>query len=110
MAQLASEHEAVIQENEMLKQELNAAREELQNLHRHQEESEVKLKTDVKVLVKEVKLLRNSQTELKQELSKVMKEKLEAEVLFLFREINVAFFVLYIQYQAAYIWVSSAHS
>ncbi|KAJ8452823.1 hypothetical protein Cgig2_014586 [Carnegiea gigantea] len=79
MAQLASEHENVIQENEMLKQELDAAREELQNLQKHQEESEVKLKTDIKVLVKEVKYLRNSQTELKQELSKVMKEKLDVE-------------------------------
>lgn len=79
MAQLASEHENVIQENEMLKQELDAAREGLQNLQKHQEESEVKLKTDIKVLVKEVKSLRNSQTELKQELSKVMKEKLDVE-------------------------------
>lgn len=79
MAELKSENEAVMQENEMLKKELNVAREELQNLQRHQEESEGKLKTDIKVLVKEVKSLRGSQSELKQELSKLMKQKLELE-------------------------------
>lgn len=71
---------SIIQENEMLLQELEVVREQLENLHKQHEESEVKSKTDVKLLVKEVKSLRGSQSELKQELSRLMKEKLEVEV------------------------------
>jgi predicted nucleic acid-binding Zn-ribbon protein len=64
----------------MLLHELDDAREQLENLQKHHEEFEVKSKADVKVLIKEVKSLRSSQLELKQELSQVMKEKLEVEV------------------------------
>lgn len=64
----------------MLLQELDVGREQLENLKKHHEEFEVKSKADVKLLVKEVKSLRSSQLELKQELSRLMKEKLEAEV------------------------------
>ena len=71
---------AVIQENKMLLQELDDAREQIENLQKHHEEFEVKSKADVKLLIKEVKSLRNSQLELKQDLSRVMKEKLEVEV------------------------------
>lgn len=71
---------SIIQENEMLLQELEVVREQLENLHKQHEESEVKSKTDVKLLVKEVKSLRSSQSEVKQELSRLMKEKLEVEV------------------------------
>ncbi|KAK9282341.1 hypothetical protein L1049_005257 [Liquidambar formosana] len=70
---------SIIQENEMLLRELDFAREQLENLQKHNEESELKTKTDVKLLVKEVKSLRSSQSELKQELSRLMKEKLEVE-------------------------------
>ncbi|KAM4100449.1 hypothetical protein ACJW30_05G069900 [Castanea mollissima] len=70
---------AVIQENKMLLQELDDAREQIENLQKHHEEFEVKSKADVKLLIKEVKSLRNSQLELKQDLSRVMKEKLEVE-------------------------------
>ncbi|GMN49985.1 hypothetical protein TIFTF001_019137 [Ficus carica] len=70
---------SVMHENKMLLQELDVAREQLDNLQKHHEEFELKSKTDVKVLVKEVKSLRNSQSELKQELSRLMKEKLEVE-------------------------------
>ncbi|GMY34065.1 PX domain-containing protein EREX [Fagus crenata] len=70
---------AIIQENKMLLHELDDAREQLENLQKHHEEFEVKSKADVKVLIKEVKSLRSSQLELKQELSQVMKEKLEVE-------------------------------
>ncbi|KAL0010702.1 hypothetical protein SO802_005810 [Lithocarpus litseifolius] len=70
---------AVIQENQMLLQELDDAREQIENLQKHHEEFEVKSKADVKLLIKEVKALRNSQLELKQDLSRVMKEKLEVE-------------------------------
>jgi hypothetical protein len=71
---------AIIQEKKMLLQELDFAREQLENLQRHHEEFEVKSKADVKLLVKEVKSLRSSQLDLKQELSQLMKEKLELEV------------------------------
>lgn len=72
---------SVIQENDMLLQELDASRLQLENLQKYHEEFEVKSKTDVKLLVKEVKFLRNSQSELKQELSRLLKEKLEVEVM-----------------------------
>ncbi|OMP01401.1 hypothetical protein COLO4_11913 [Corchorus olitorius] len=67
------------QESQKLLQEVDATREQLENLHKHHEELEMKSKADVKVLVKEVKSLRSSQSEFKQELSHVMKEKLELE-------------------------------
>ncbi|KAL9267960.1 PX domain-containing protein [Drosera capensis] len=78
-ARIESAKLSVIQENEMLLQELDDAREQLDNMQKHHEESDMKSKTDVKLLVKEVKSLRQSQTELKQELSRLMKEKLEAD-------------------------------
>lgn len=65
----------------MLLQELDASRLQLENLQKYHEEFEAKSKTDVKLLVKEVKFLRNSQSELKQELSRLLKEKLEVEVM-----------------------------
>lgn len=70
---------SLLQENNTLLQELNIVREQLGNLHKGHEELEVKSKADVKVLVKEVKSLRSSQSELKKELSSLMKEKLELE-------------------------------
>lgn len=72
---------SIIQENDMLLQELDASRLQLENLQKYHEEFEAKSKTDVKLLVKEVKFLRNSQSELKQELSRLLKEKLEVEVM-----------------------------
>ncbi|KAF2293173.1 hypothetical protein GH714_038748 [Hevea brasiliensis] len=47
---------SMIQENKMLLQQLNVAREELENLHKHHEELELKSKADVKLLVKETSL------------------------------------------------------
>ncbi|XP_038692344.1 PX domain-containing protein EREX-like isoform X2 [Tripterygium wilfordii] len=73
---------SIIQGNEMLLQELGVAREQLEKLHEVHEELEVKSKADLKVLVKEVKSLRISQSELKQELSRLMKEKLELEKIY----------------------------
>ncbi|KAF5739076.1 hypothetical protein HS088_TW12G00274 [Tripterygium wilfordii] len=70
---------SILQDNEMLLRELDVAREQLEKLHEVHEELEVKSKADLKVLVKEVKSLRISQSELKQELSHLMKEKLELE-------------------------------
>ncbi|KAI7984721.1 PX domain-containing protein EREX [Camellia lanceoleosa] len=70
---------SIIQENKTLRQELDNAREQIENLQKHNEDLELKSKADVKLLVKEVKSLRSSQSELKQELSRLMKEKLGVE-------------------------------
>ncbi|KAG8481975.1 hypothetical protein CXB51_026907 [Gossypium anomalum] len=74
----------LMKESKTLLQELDVAREQLADLQKHHEELEVKSKADVKLLVKEVKSLRSSQSELKQELSRVMKEKLELEINWLY--------------------------
>lgn len=71
---------SAIQEKELLMQELDFTREQLQNLQKHHEELEMKSKADVKVLVKEVKSLRSSHIDLKQELSQLLREKSEVEV------------------------------
>ena len=61
--------------------QLDSSKEQLENLSKRYEELEAKSKADIKVLVKEVKSLRSSQTELKHELGKSLKEKSEAEVI-----------------------------
>ncbi|KAF5726252.1 Phox domain-containing protein isoform 1 [Tripterygium wilfordii] len=71
--------DSTIDENLGLLDELNATKEQLQKLSKQYEELEAKSKADIKVLVREVKSLRCSQTELKQELSQSLKEKSEAE-------------------------------
>lgn len=71
----------VIQEREAVFHEFAMARDQLENLHKHHENYEAKSKSDVKLLVKEVKSLRNSQSELKQEMGRLMKENIEAEVI-----------------------------
>ncbi|XP_031480135.1 PX domain-containing protein EREL1 isoform X2 [Nymphaea colorata] len=70
---------AATSERELLQHELDSTREQLQNLQKAHEEQEMKMKADVKVLVKEVKSLRKSQTELKQELQQSLKAKSELE-------------------------------
>ncbi|KDP37061.1 hypothetical protein JCGZ_06117 [Jatropha curcas] len=70
---------SIVQENEMLLQQLDVSRQELENLHKHHEELELKSKADLRLLVKEVKSLRSSQSDMKQELSRLMKEKIEVE-------------------------------
>lgn len=67
-------------DNDRLREEMDVAKEQVENLLKHHEESEMKSKLDLKVLAKEVKSLRNSQSELKQELVRLAKEKVEAEV------------------------------
>ncbi|XP_058071337.1 PX domain-containing protein EREL2-like [Magnolia sinica] len=66
---------SVIHEKELLLQELDVAREQLKNLQKHQEELEMKSKVDIKFLVKEVKFLRKTQTELRQELNQSLNLK-----------------------------------
>ncbi|KAG8379810.1 hypothetical protein BUALT_Bualt07G0128200 [Buddleja alternifolia] len=70
---------SIIQENEALRQELDSAREQLKNLQKFHEEANLKSKSDVKLLAKEVKSLRSSQSELRQELDRVAKERTEFE-------------------------------
>lgn len=72
----------------MLLQELDASKEQLEKLLKRYDELEAKSKADIKVLIKEVKSLRSSQTELKQELSQTHKEKSEAEVVFFFNPLK----------------------
>lgn len=72
---------SITYENKVLIQQLDVVRKELENLHKHHDDLEAKSKTEIKLLVKEVKSLRNSQAELKQELSGLIKEKLELEVM-----------------------------
>ena len=71
---------SLLHDNKMLLKQLDVARKDFEDLHKDHEELQVKSKADVKLLVKEVKSLRISQIELKQELSRLMKEKLEVEV------------------------------
>ncbi|XP_061340983.1 PX domain-containing protein EREL1-like isoform X2 [Gastrolobium bilobum] len=75
--------ESIVQQKDELLQNLDATKKQLEILSKQYGELEAKSKADVKVLVKEVKSLRNSQTELKKELSESIKEKCEAEKLLL---------------------------
>jgi len=72
--------ESIVQQNDVLLQDIDAAREQVEILSKQYGELEAKSKADIKVLVKEVKSLRSSQKELKKELSESIKEKCEAEV------------------------------
>ena len=80
---IVSENSAITQENENLRKELDVTKDQLESLQKNLEASETKSKTDLKVLGKEVKSLRSSQTDIKQELSNLMKEKLVLEVVFI---------------------------
>ncbi|KAI3455298.1 hypothetical protein Pfo_011961 [Paulownia fortunei] len=70
---------SIIKENESLRQELDSAREQLKNLEKCHEEADLKSKSDLKLLVREVKSLRSSQSELQQELDRVAKDRTEFE-------------------------------
>lgn len=64
-----------------LLRELEATKGQLNILSKQHEELEVKSKSDIKVLVKEVKSLRRSQIELNQKLDESLQEKTEVEQL-----------------------------
>ncbi|KAK3043748.1 hypothetical protein RJ639_001944 [Escallonia herrerae] len=68
-----------IQGKDVLLQELDATKQQLVELLKQHHELEVKSKSDIKILVKEVKSLRSSQGELKQQLNRSLEEKTEAE-------------------------------
>ncbi|KAI3729961.1 hypothetical protein L6452_18634 [Arctium lappa] len=72
---------SVIQEKDQLLQELDDTKSKLEQLLKKHQELEMKSKADVKILVKEVKSLRSSQAELKQQLNQSLVEKLDAEKL-----------------------------
>jgi len=66
-----------------LLRELEATKGQISSLLEQHAELEMKSKSDIKVLVKEVKSLRRSQHELKQKLEKSLQEKSEVEVGFI---------------------------
>ncbi|KAE8663422.1 kinesin-like protein KIF20B-like isoform X2 [Hibiscus syriacus] len=72
-------NQSVAEEKDAMLQELNATKEQLNDISKRYEELEAKSKADIKVLVKEVKSLRKSQKELKQEVGQSLSEKSEAE-------------------------------
>uniref|UniRef100_A0A1D1YY63 Coiled-coil domain-containing protein 88B n=2 Tax=Anthurium amnicola TaxID=1678845 RepID=A0A1D1YY63_9ARAE len=74
-----SEKVSAISEKEMLMQDLDTKKELLVSLRKRLEDVEIKSKGDIKVLIKEVKSLRNSQVEMKEILNQSMKEKAELE-------------------------------
>jgi len=67
-------------ENETLLEELEIKQKEVESLKQCLVEAEAKSKADKKVLVKEVKSLRNSQTEMKKVLNQYLEEKTDLEV------------------------------
>ncbi|XVF89335.1 hypothetical protein PTKIN_Ptkin19aG0121800 [Pterospermum kingtungense] len=72
-------NESVGEEKDAMIQELNATKEQLNNMSKQYEELEAKSKADIKVLVKEVKSLRKSQKELKKDVDQSLLEKSKAE-------------------------------
>ncbi|MFS7996860.1 putative Phox domain, PX domain superfamily protein [Helianthus anomalus] len=72
---------SVIEEKNKLLVELDETKNKFDQLLKKHQELEVKSKADIKVLVKEVKSLRNSQADLKQQLNQSLVGKSEAEKL-----------------------------
>ncbi|KAM0061481.1 putative PX domain-containing protein EREX [Helianthus debilis subsp. tardiflorus] len=72
---------SVIEEKDKLLEELDETKNKFDQLLKKHQELEVKSKADIKVLVKEVKSLRNSQADLKQQLNQSLVGKSEAEKL-----------------------------
>jgi hypothetical protein len=75
-----SERTTASGENETLLEELEIKQKEVESLKQQLVEAEAKSKADKKVLVKEVKSLRNSQTEMKKVLNQYLEEKTDLEV------------------------------
>ncbi|KAD4385104.1 hypothetical protein E3N88_25272 [Mikania micrantha] len=71
----------VIEEKDKLLQELDDTKNKFDQLTKKHQELEVKSKGDIKVLVREVKSLRNSQAGLKQQLNQALLEMSDAEKL-----------------------------
>ncbi|CAA7046812.1 unnamed protein product [Microthlaspi erraticum] len=73
--------QSTISERHVMSKELDARKQQLEDLSRRYEELEAKSKADVKILVKEVKSLRRSHVELEKELTQSLTDKTEAEKL-----------------------------
>ncbi|AEE86012.1 unnamed protein product [Arabidopsis thaliana] len=73
--------QSTISEKHVLSKELDARKQQLEDLSRRYEELEAKSKADMKVLVKEVKSLRRSHVELEKELTHSLTDKTNAEKL-----------------------------
>ncbi|XP_074557227.1 PX domain-containing protein EREL1-like, partial [Curcuma longa] len=73
------EKEIANEEKQSLQQGLDSNQEKIDDMRKLMEERELKSKADIKVLVKEVKVLRKSQAELKDMLNQSLKEKTELE-------------------------------
>ncbi|ESQ53960.1 hypothetical protein EUTSA_v10024530mg [Eutrema salsugineum] len=73
--------QSTISERHVLSKELDASKQQLENLSRRYDELEAKSKADIKVLVKEVKSLRRSHVELEKKLTQSLTDKTEAEKL-----------------------------
>lgn len=76
---LKSVEASTIRQNESLLQELEVAKARAGHLLKHHEESELKSRSDIKILGKEIKALRSSQAELKEEITRLTNEKAELE-------------------------------
>ncbi|KAL0739319.1 hypothetical protein Bca4012_015529 [Brassica carinata] len=78
-----STEQATVSESEIhvLSKELDARKQQLEDLSRRYDELEAKSKADIKVLVKEVKSLRRSHVELEKKLTQSLTDKTETEKL-----------------------------
>ncbi|KAA0058745.1 filamin A-interacting protein 1-like isoform X5 [Cucumis melo var. makuwa] len=70
---------SILEENKILLQELDGSREQIEYLQKQYEEFVMKPKADFDLFVKEIKSLRGTQSDLRQECSQMMKEKSELE-------------------------------
>jgi predicted nucleic acid-binding Zn-ribbon protein len=68
-------------EKELAKAEVFELKEQLQKLQKDRDHLEAKAKSELKVLAREIKTLRKSQPELKEELEMVIKDKAKLQVL-----------------------------
>ncbi|EYU21666.1 hypothetical protein MIMGU_mgv1a004822mg [Erythranthe guttata] len=78
--EMEDEKTSLVKENEALRQESDSAKEQLKNLQKFHEESDLKSKSVIKFLSGKVKSLRISQSALQQELDRVTKERTLSEV------------------------------
>ncbi|CAN8326915.1 unnamed protein product [Cochlearia groenlandica] len=73
--------QTTISQRHVLSKELDARKQQVEDLSRRYDELEAKSKADIKVLVKEVKSLRRSHVELEKELNRSLTDKTDAEKL-----------------------------
>lgn len=69
-----------VDERETFIQDLDEKNEQIKNLQKTNEDMELKSKSDIEVLVEEIKSLRNFQSELEETIDKSEKEKFKSQV------------------------------